>query len=581
PYYFAPGDKQPRYYQRNAINRTIEAIARGQNRILLVMATGVGKTYVAFNIIYRLWKSRRKKKILFLADRNILVDQTRQNDFQPFSKVMTKIENRSIDSSYEVYLSLYHQLSNNGDDPLEILKQLSPDFFDLIIIDECHRGSAKEESRWRAVLDYFSSATQIGLTATPKETKEASNIDYFGKPIYTYSLKQGIEDGFLAPYKVIRIGLDKDLEGYRPTKGKLDANGQLIEDREYNINDFDKNIVIDDRTKKVAKKVSEFLKKTDRFSKTIVFCVDIDHAERMRQALVNENNDLAAENPRYVMRITGDNPEGKAQLDNFIDEESLYPTIVTTSKLMTTGVDCKTCKLIVLDNIFGDNGMTEFKQIIGRGTRLKPEYGKEYFTIMDFRNASRLFADPDWDGEPVQIYEPNEENGDDVVPPGEEATGEDGFGGDGNDEGDGSDEVKESHGKYIVRDVEVTVISERVQYYDKDGKLITESLKDYSKKNIIEEFATLDSFLTRWNSEEKKEAIIEELKEHGVLLEALREEIGNEDIDDFDLICHIAFDRKPLTKAERANNVKKRGYLYKYSDMAQSVLNKLLERYMN
>lgn len=583
PYFFKAGDKQPRYYQRNAINRTIEAIAKGQERILLVMATGVGKTYVAFNIIYRLWKSKRKKKILFLADRNILVDQTMSNDFQPFNGVMTKIENRTIDTSYEIYLSLYHQLSSNSDDPLEVLKQLSPDFFDLIVIDECHRGSAKDDSRWRAVLDYFSSATQIGLTATPKETKEASNINYFGEPVYTYSLKQGIEDGFLAPYKVIRVGLDKDLEGYRPTKGKTDMYGQVIEDREYNTKDFDKNIIIDDRTKKVAQKVTEFLKKTDRFSKTIVFCIDIDHAERMRQALVNENLDLVRENHKYIMRITGDNAEGKAQLDNFIDEESLYPTIVTTSKLMTTGVDCKTCKLIVLDNIFGDNGMTEFKQIIGRGTRLKPEYGKEYFTIMDFRNASRLFADPDWDGEPVQIYEPDD--GEEIVPnvpdDGETETG----GNDGNsdygfvDDGDG--EINETRVKYRVNDVEVTVISERVQYYDKDGKLITESITDYSKKNILNEFATLDNFLNRWNSEEKKEAIIEELKEQGVLLEALREDIGNPDIDDFDLICHIAFDKKPLTKAERANNVKKRGYLYKYSDMAQSVLERLLERYMN
>ena len=517
PYFFKAGDKQPRYYQRNAINRTIEAIAKGQDRILLVMATGVGKTYVAFNIIYRLWKSKRKKKILFLADRNILVDQTMSNDFQPFNGVMTKIENRTIDTSYEIYLSLYHQLSSNSDDPLEVLKQLSPDFFDLIVIDECHRGSAKDDSRWRAVLDYFSSATQIGLTATPKETKEASNINYFGEPVYTYSLKQGIEDGFLAPYKVIRVGLDKDLEGYRPTKGKTDMYGQVIEDREYNTKDFDKNIIIDDRTKKVAQKVTEFLKKTDRFSKTIVFCIDIDHAERMRQALVNENSDLVRENPKYIMRITGDNAEGKAQLDNFIDEESLYPTIVTTSKLMTTGVDCKTCKLIVLDNIFGDNGMTEFKQIIGRGTRLKPEYGKEYFTIMDFRNASRLFADPDWDGEPVQIYEPDD--GEDIVADvpsddetetrGNDGNGDYGFGG--TDDG----EIKEPRAKYRVNDVEVTVISERVQYYDKDGKLITESITDYSKKNILNEFATLDNFLNRWNSEEKKEAIIDELKEQG------------------------------------------------------------------
>lgn len=579
PYYFQTGDKQPRYYQRNAINRTIEAIAKGQERILLVMATGTGKTYTAFQIIYRLWKSRRKKKILFLADRNILVDQTMNNDFKPFQKVMTKVENKTMDSSYEVFLSLYHQLS--GQDDMEVFKQFKPDFFDLIIIDECHRGSAKEDSAWRKILEYFSSATQIGLTATPKETKDTSNINYFGEPIYTYSLKQGIEDGFLAPYKVIRIGLDKDLEGYRPTKGKVDMYGQVIEDREYNVKDFDKNIIIDDRTKNIAQKITEYLKKTDRFSKTIVFCIDIDHAERMRQALVNENSDLVAENPKYIMRITGDNQEGKAQLDNFIDEESLYPTIVTTSKLMTTGVDCKTCKLIVLDNIFGDNGMTEFKQIIGRGTRLKPEYGKEYFTIMDFRNASRLFADPDFDGEPVQIYEPDEDNGDDIVPPSEGDDIDDTPTGSNGENADWDDEFKEKPAKYRVGDVEVKVISERVQYYDKSGKLITESLKDYSKKNILDEFADLDAFLNRWNNEERKEAIIEELKEQGVLLEALREEIGKPDIDDFDLICHIAFDKKPLTKAERANNVKKRGYLYKYSEMAQKVLETLLDKYKN
>lgn len=584
PYYFTPGDKQPRYYQRNAINRTIEAIAKGQNRILLVMATGTGKTYTAFQIIWRLWKSSRAKKILFLADRNILVDQTRQNDFKPFDKVMTKVENRKMDSSYEVYLALYQQLS--GSDDIEIFKQFSPDFFDLIVVDECHRSSAKDGSRWRGILEYFNNAVQIGLTATPKETKDVSSISYFGEPIYTYSLKQGIEDGFLAPYKVIRIGLDKDLEGYRPTKGKTDIYGEVIEDREYNVKDYDRKLIIDDRTKTVAKKVTEYLKKTDRFAKTIVFCVNIDHAERMRQALVNENKDLVKENAKYIMRVTGDNDEGKAQLDNFIDEESLYPTIVTTSKLMTTGVDCKTCKLIVLDNNIGS--MTEFKQIIGRGTRLSPSYGKEYFTIMDFRNSSRLFSDPEFDGEPVVIYEPKE--GEDPVPP---DTGEgtdigddnptDGgnstfgsgnpFGGE--DGTDGDDKPR----FYRIKDVPVKVISERVQYYDKDGKLITESLKDYSKKNMINEFASLDEFLNRWNSEEKKEAIIEELQEHGVLLDALREEIGHKDIDDFDLICHIAFDKKPLTKAERANNVKKRGYLYKYSDMAQQVLEALLEKY--
>lgn len=566
PYYFTLGDKTPRYYQRIAVNRTIEAVAKGQNRILLVMATGTGKTYTAFQIIHRLRAAKSKKKILFLADRNILVDQTMKNDFKPFQKVMTKVENRKMDSSYEIFLALYQQLS--GTDNLEVFKQFSPDFFDLIVIDECHRGSSKDNSAWRKILDYFSSATQIGLTATPKETKDISSSAYFGEPIYTYSLKQGIDDGFLAPYKVIRIGLDKDLEGYRPTKGKRDIYGNELEDREYNIKDFDKNLIIDDRTKVVAKKISEFLKKTNRFSKTIVFCIDIEHAERMRRALINENTDLVAEDHRYVMRITGDSKEGKSQLDNFISEESRYPTIVTTSKLMTTGVDCKTCKLIVLDNNI--SSMTEFKQIIGRGTRLKPEYDKEYFTIMDFRNVSRLFADPDFDGEPVVIYEPNE--GEDIVPP---ETQENSFG----SENSGITEKNKTKSKYRLSDVEVNVISERVQYYDKDGKLVTESLKDYSKKNILSEFSDLDTFIRKWNSEDKKQAIIDELIEHGVLLDALREEIGNPDIDDFDLICHIAYDKKPLTRHERANNVKKRGYLYKYSDMAQKVLENLLDKY--
>lgn len=573
PYYFAEGDKTPRYYQRIAINRTVEAIARGQNRLLLVMATGTGKTYTAFQIIHRLWKSKQKKKVLFLADRNILVDQTMTNDFKPFGNVMTKIENRTMDSSYQIYLALYQQLSGSTDE-LEIFKQFSPDFFDLIVVDECHRGSAKEESRWRRVLEYFSSATQIGLTATPAETEKVSNIHYFGEPVYTYSLKQGIADGFLAPYKVIRIGLDRDLEGYRPTKGQVDKYGQLIEDREYYLTDFDKNLVLEQRTKLVAKKVTEFLKKTDRFAKTIVFCTDIDHAERMRQALVNENSDLVAKDPRYVMRITGDNPEGKAQLDNFIDEDSPYPTIVTTSKLLTTGVDCKTCKLIVLDSHIVS--MTEFKQIVGRGTRLKPEYGKEYFTVMDFRNVSRLFADPEFDGEPVQIYDP--EDGDDIVPP---TPPDDGNGGDDGDEngGDGG-ESGSGRTKYYIQDASVKVINERVMYYDVDGKLITESLKDYSKKGILQEFATLDDFIKRWNSEEKKDAIIDELKEHGVLLDALKDEVG-QDLDEFDLICHIAFDQKPLTRSERAKKAKKEDYLSKYSETARAVIEAILDKYQD
>jgi len=571
PYYYQLGEKTPRYYQRIAINRTIDAIARGQNRILLVMATGTGKTYTAFQIIHRLWKSGRKKKILFLADRNILVDQTMQQDFKPFAKVMTKIEGRKLDSSYELYLSLYQQLA--GDENEEPFRAFTPDFFDLIVIDECHRGSAKEESRWRRILEYFSCATQIGMTATPKETKEVSNISYFGAPIYTYSLKQGIDDGFLAPYKVVRVGLDKDLEGWRPLAGQHDIYGYEIDDREYNSKDYDKNLIIDDRTIAVAKRVTRFLRENDRFAKTIVFCVDIDHAERMRQALVNENADLVAENPKYVMRITGDNAEGKAQLDYFIAEDSKYPVIVTTSKLMTTGVDCKTCRLIVLDNNI--NSMTEFKQIIGRGTRLKPEYGKEYFTIMDFRNACRLFADPDFDGDPISIID---DGGDPLVdPPIVDTPDNPG----GEKSGGGIVDPPEPRHKFRVRGVEVTILNERVQYYDKDGKLITESVTDYSRKNILGEYATLDSFLRAWNSDRRKQAIIDELQERGVLLEALRGAAGDKDVDDFDLICHIAYDKAPLTKAERANNVKKRGYLYKFSGLAQDVLSALLEKYMN
>ena len=566
PYYFEPGDKTPRYYQRIAINRTIEAISRGQNRILLVMATGTGKTYTAFQIIHRLWKSGRKKKILFLADRNILVDQTMQQDFKPFSKVMTKIEGKKLDSSYEIFLSLYQQLA--GDENEEPFRAFKPDFFDLIIIDECHRGSAKENSRWRRILDYFNTATHIGMTATPKETKDVSNSEYFGKPVYTYSLKQGIDDGFLAPYKVLRVGLDRDLEGWRPTAGQHDVYGYEIEDREYNISDFDRNLVIDERTAVVAKRITRFLKETDRFAKTIVFCVDVPHAERMRQALINENADLAAENPKYVMRITGDNAEGKAQLDYFIDEESKYPAIVTTSRLMTTGVDCKTCKLIVLENNI--NSMSEFKQIIGRGTRLKPEYGKEYFTIMDFRNASRLFADPAFDGEPIEAVDVDGMSASEEEPTATAVP---------RPPKNGSDEPHEPKHRYRVRGVEVKILNERVQYYDKDGKLITESVTDYSKKNILGEYATLDSFLSAWNGEKRKQAVIDELQERGVLLEALREASGNKDLDDFDLICHIAYDKAPLTKAERANNVRKRGYLHKYSGLAQEVLNSLLDKY--
>jgi len=583
-YYFEQDGKTPRYYQRIAINRTIEAIAKGQNRILLVMATGTGKTYTAFQIIYRLWKSRAKKRILFLADRNILVDQTMANDFKYFGDKMTKITNRKIDKAHEIYLALYQGISG-AEEFKNVYKQFSQDFFDLVIIDECHRGSAKEDSAWREILEYFHPATQIGLTATPKETKDVSNIEYFGKPIYTYSLKQGIEDGFLAPYKVIRVLLDRDIEGYRPEKGKRDKYGFEIEDREYNIKDYDKNLVLENRTKIVAKKVSDYLKKNNsRFAKSIFFCVDIEHAERMRQALVNENADLVTENPKYVMRITGDNEEGKAELDNFIDPASKYPVLVTTSKLMTTGVDAQTCEFIILDaNI---NSMIEFKQIIGRGTRIREDYGKQYFTIIDFRGVTKLFADPDFDGDPVIVKTtegdiPTEEE-EDVV------GGEGKLGGEyepGEDYGEGippeiidGGDINKTPAKYYVNDVPVKVIHERVYYYDKDGKLITESLISYTKKNIKNEFKTLDEFLTKWKKAERKEAIIKELEERGVFIEELKDEVGK-DLDPFDLICHVAFDMPPLTRKERANNVKKRNYFTKYGESAREVLEALLEKY--
>jgi type I restriction enzyme, R subunit len=552
--YFADLSKPLRYYQRIAINRTVEAIAKGQDRILLVMATGTGKTLTAFQIIWRLWKAGVKERILFLADRNILVDQTKINDFKHFGKAMTKIKNREAEKSYEIYLSLYQAVSGTEEEK-NIYKQFSPDFFDLVIIDECHRGSAAEDSAWREILEYFSSATHIGLTATPKETKDISNIHYFGEPIYTYSLKQGIEDGFLAPYRVIRIDLDKDLAGWRPEKNRVDKYGTPIEDRIYNQKDFDRNLVLEKRTELVAKKVTDFLKANDRFDKTIVFCENIDHAERMRAALVNENSDLAGENRKYVMRITGDNPEGKAELDNFISPESRYPVIATTSKLMSTGIDAQTCKLIVLDKRI--QSMTEFKQIIGRGTRINEDYGKCYFTIMDFKKATELFADPDFDGEPVEIYEG----------PGE---GGNGFPGDPGDEN--------NREKYFVDDVNVDVVTERTQYYGPDGKLITESLKDYTRKTVLKDFESLDSFLKHWNEAEKKEAILSELEERGVLLEALAEEVGK-DLDPFDLICHVAFDRPPLSRKARAERVKKSDYFSKYGEQAQEVLDVLLDKY--
>ena len=571
-YYSDPAGKTPRYYQQVAINRTIEAIAKGQNRILLVMATGTGKTLTAFQIIWRLWKAGMKKRILFLADRNILVDQTRINDFKPFGQVMTKISKRQVDKSYEVYLSLYQAVTGSEEEK-NIYKQFSPDFFDLIVVDECHRGAAAEDAAWHEVLEYFASATQIGMTATPKETRDVSNIGYFGEPVYTYSLKQGIADGFLAPYKVVRIDIDKDLTGWRPEKGKLDKHGELIEDRIYNQQDFDRTLVLEKRTELVAKKVSDFLKATDRFDKTIIFCEDIDHAERMRQALVNENPDLAKDNRKYIMRITGDNTEGKAELDNFIDPESRYPVIATTSQLLNTGIDAQTCKLIVLDQII--RSIARFKQIIGRGTRINEDYDKRYFTIMDFKKATELFADPDFDGQPVQIYKPGPD--DPPVPPDEI---------DDISEHPATDDIlvdttfeqTEKRVKYIVDDVPVSVVAERVQYCDADGKLITESLKDYTRQKVHDQYASLDDFLTNWTKAERKQAIIDNLQEHGVFFDELGETVGK-DFGPFDLICHVAFDQPLLTRRERADNVKKRNYFTKYGEQAKAVLNALLDKY--
>lgn len=583
--YYDDGTRRtPHYYQRIAINRTVDAIARGEDRILLVMATGTGKTYTAFQIIWRLWKSGAKKRILFLVDRNILADQTKTNDFKPFGQAMTKITNRTVDKSFEIYLCLYQAVTGTEEEQ-NIYKQFSREFFDLVIVDECHRGSAADDAAWRQVLDYFASATQIGLTATPKETRDVSNIEYFGAPLYTYSLRQGISDGFLAPYKVVRIGLDRDLDGWRPEDGQTDKHGQLIEDREYNVRDFDRTLVLEKRTALVAAKVTEFLRATNRFAKTIVFCENIDHAERMRQALVNANPDLAAANPRYVMRVTGDSDEGKAQLDNFIDPESTYPVICTTSRLMSTGVDAQTCHLIVLDRRIAS--MTEFKQIIGRGTRINEDYGKLYFTIMDLRQATALFADPDFDGDPVQIYQPGEN--DPVVPPNEEppsdALGENPQAPYGSRTVSHADDFA-SNGpdgrprpvRYVVNDVEVRVATERVQYLDAHGKLITESLRDYTRKTLRKTYASLDTFLSAWRDASRKQAILEELATQGVFLEELAAAVGR-DYDAFDLLCHVAFDRPPLTRRERAAQVKKRDTFAKYGPPVRAVLDALLQKY--
>jgi len=587
-YYFDGTGRRPRYYQQIAINRTVEAIANGQNRILLVMATGTGKTYTAFQIIHRLWKSGTKKRILFLADRNVLIDQTRRGDFKHFKDKMTVVKHRHIDKSYEIYLALYQGLSG-ADEDANVYKQFSPEFFDLIVVDECHRGSAREDSAWREILQYFKNATQIGLTATPRETDAISNIEYFNEPIYTYSLKQGIDDGFLAPYRVIRVGLNIDLEGWRPEDGKLDKDGNPVEDRIYNRRDFERTLVIDERSDTVAKKLTEFLKGFDRYAKTIVFCADIDHAERMRSALQKHNADITANNYKYIMQITGDNDEGKRELDNFINPEEKFPVIATTSELMTTGVDAQTCKVIVLDaNI---NSMTKFKQIIGRGTRINEEYGKLFFTILDFRNATDLFADPDFDGEPIRIKPVTEETDltsivdeeeNNTTPIIDEDSGEEveiikpeiRYPEPPNTETG----VREPRQKIYVNGVDVSVLVSRELYFDQHGKPITTSLKDHTKEIIKGQFVSLDDFLNKWNNTDKKEAIIKELQEQGVLVEALMEAVEKK-VDLFDLICHIAYDQPPLTRKERAHNVKKRNYFAKYGEQSRKVLEALLEKY--
>lgn len=587
-YFFDGTNRKPRYYQQIAVNRTVEAIANGQTRILLVMATGTGKTYTAFQIIHRLWKSGAKKRILFLADRNALIDQTRRGDFKHFKNQMTVVRHRQIDKSFEIYLALYQGLSGT-DDAANVYKQFSRDFFDLIIIDECHRGSAKEDSHWREILNYFQNATHIGLTATPKETNEASNTEYFGEPVYTYSLRQGIDDGFLAPYRVIRITLDVDVEGWRPEQGKTDKAGNPIEDRIYNRKDYDKNLVIEERTDLVARKLTEFLKGYDRFAKTIVFCVDIDHAERMRSALARHNPDLVSANHKYIMQITGDNDEGKRELDNFIRPEEKYPVIATTSELMTTGVDAQTCKVIVLDSNI--SSMTKFKQIIGRGTRINEEYGKLYFTILDFRNATDLFADPQFDGDPIRIRPVTQDiNLADIVEE-EERNTEPAYDPDTGEEinlappsirypeaEDGARTAHERRQKVYVNGVDVSVLISREMYFDQHGKPITTSLKDHTREIIREKYASLDAFLHTWRATDRKEAIIAELTDQGVMVESLYEAVDKQ-VDLFDLICHVAYDQPPLTRKERANNVKKRNYFSKYGDQARKVLEALLDKY--
>lgn len=586
-YYLLDLHKTPRYYQMIAINRTVEAIALGKNRMLMVMATGTGKTYTAFQIIYRLWKAGCKKRILYLADRNVLVDQPKTNEFKSFEEKMTKISRQTVSKAHEIYFGLYQSLTGPEEEH-KAFKQYSPDFFDLVLVDECHRGSAADDSQWREILDYFNSAAHIGMTATPKETQYVSNINYFGDPLYTYSLKQGIQDGFLAPYKVIRITTDKD-DGYRPAQGETDKYGHEVPDRIYNLRDFDKKLVLERRTTAIARRITEFLKKTRRFDKTIVFCVDREHADLMRRELVNQNSDMVHDHRNYIVRITGDDPTGQLELDNFKDPDEVCPVIATTSKLLSTGVDTKTCKLIVIDKTI--NSLIEFKQIIGRGTRVDEDYGKMFFTIMDFRRATNHFADPDFDGDPVMVYDVGE---DEPIPGPEEELhpespitgdipGEEGIifvpglGGAGTIEYPEPPYGDESR-KYYIDNVEVRIVNERVLITDADGTIITESVKDYCRKTIHKEYATLDEFLNRWSTAQQKNAVIEELAERGVFFEELEKEVGKE-FGAFDLICHVAFDRPPLTRKERAENVRKHDYFSKYGDTARKVLNALLDKY--
>lgn len=567
PYYWDETTHEPRYYQRIAVNRTIDAVARGKKRLLLVMATGTGKTYTAFQIIHRLVKSKAKKKVLYLADRNILIDQTMVQDFKPFKGKMTKFKNKEMDSSFEIYMSLYQQLISYDENIPDPFKEFAPTFFDLIIVDECHRGSAKEDSEWRRILEYFSSATQIGLTATPKADEGANNLEYFGDPIYTYSLKQGIEDGFLAPYRVTNSFINVDLVGWEPEEDEYDLQGQLIEENYFSRKDFGRKLAILKRREIVARRITKMLHKIGRKTKTIVFCTDTDEAEAMRQLLVNMNSDLCKKDSRYVMRITGDDPLGKKQLDNFIDPEEPYPTIVTTSQLLSTGVDCKTCGLVVIDKEIGS--MTEFKQIVGRGTRLRPDKNKWHFEILDFRNVTQLFKDPAFDGdpEPPSTSKP--------YPPGEEPPSK------------GQEPPEPPYGpaeppkpKYVVNGKSIRIETEIVSYLGADGKLVNESITSFTRRNIRKKYADLDSFITRWSNTARKKLILDELKEYDVLIDAVREANPHlVDVDIFDIICHVAFDRKPLTRRERANNVKKRDYLSKYSGQAREVLESLLEKY--